>query len=100
MPDFGAAVEYVASYSTVELALLVDDEGLCVSRACRASSDSDMWAPDSWQWGWRLVPRENRVTFDLHVLHIESGHAEERHCEIVFADDHSVTRFGFFNEDE
>lgn len=44
-PDFGAAVEHVASYSTVELALLVDDEGLCVARACRANSDSEMWAP-------------------------------------------------------
>lgn len=45
IPDFGAAVEHVASYSTVELALIVDDEGLCVAKACRPSSDSEMWAP-------------------------------------------------------
>lgn len=45
IPDFGAAVEHVASYSTVEMALLVDDDGLCVAKACRPNSDIEMWAP-------------------------------------------------------
>jgi hypothetical protein len=45
MPDFGAAVAHVASYSTVELALLVDEEGLSVARASRGGADSDLWAP-------------------------------------------------------
>lgn len=45
VPDFDAAVAHVASYSTVGLVLLVDDEGLCVARAARGTADSDLWAP-------------------------------------------------------
>jgi predicted regulator of Ras-like GTPase activity (Roadblock/LC7/MglB family) len=45
VPDFDAAVSHVASYSTVGLVLLVDEEGLSVARASRGSADSDLWAP-------------------------------------------------------
>jgi hypothetical protein len=44
-PNFDAAVSHVASYSTVEMALLVDEEGLSVARAGRGSADTDLWAP-------------------------------------------------------
>lgn len=45
MPNFDAAVEHIASYSTVELAALVDDEGLIVARAGRPAADHELWAP-------------------------------------------------------
>jgi hypothetical protein len=45
MPNFDAAVAHIASYSTVELAALVDDEGLIVARAGRPGADHELWAP-------------------------------------------------------
>ena len=44
-PNFDAAVAHIASYSTVEMAMLVDEEGLAVARAGRDSADTDLWAP-------------------------------------------------------
>jgi predicted regulator of Ras-like GTPase activity (Roadblock/LC7/MglB family) len=44
-PNFDAAVAHVASYSTVEMAMLVDEEGLAVAQAGRGTADSDLWAP-------------------------------------------------------
>jgi len=44
-PNFEAAVAHVASYSTVEMAMLVDEEGLSVAQAGRGTADTDLWAP-------------------------------------------------------
>jgi len=45
LPDFDAAVNHIASYSTVELAVLVDREGLPLARAGRPTADWELWAP-------------------------------------------------------
>jgi hypothetical protein len=56
---------------------------------------STTWAPETYQWGWRLVPRSNRVTFALHVINTDTGDTEERDCFFDFNDDASVADFGF-----
>lgn len=45
LPDFDAAVSHIASFSSVEIAVLVDQEGLPLARACREGADWELWSP-------------------------------------------------------
>ena len=77
VPDFDAAVAHVASYSTVGLALLVDDEGLCVARAARGTADSDLWAPVV-NLLYHATLRELRRTPDADVRRLQLSLSRER----------------------
>ncbi len=77
IPDFDAAVAHVASYSTVGLVLLVDDEGLCVARAARGSADSDLWAPVV-NLLYHATLRELRRTPDADVRRLQISLSRER----------------------
>lgn len=77
LPDFDAAVAHVASYSTVGLVILVDDEGLCVARAARGSADSDLWAPVVGLL-YGSVIRELRRTSDSDVRRFQVTLSRER----------------------
>jgi predicted regulator of Ras-like GTPase activity (Roadblock/LC7/MglB family) len=76
-PDFEAAVQHVASYSTVGLVLLVDEEGLCVARAARGQADSDLWAPVI-NLLYAAVIRELGRTSDAEVKRIQVTLAHDR----------------------
>ena len=77
LPDFDSAVEHIAAYSTVRLALLVDDEGLAVARAGRPHADSDLWAPVT-NLLFDAVRRELRRTPDSVVQRLELTQSEQR----------------------
>jgi predicted regulator of Ras-like GTPase activity (Roadblock/LC7/MglB family) len=77
MPDFESAVEHIAAYSTVRLALLVDDEGLPVARAGRPQADSDLWAPVT-NLLFDAIRRELRRTPDTTVQRIELTQSDQR----------------------
>lgn len=77
VPDFDAAVSHVASYSTVGLVILVDEEGLCVARASRGSADSDLWAPVI-NLLYDSVIRELRRTPDSDVRRFQVTLSHER----------------------
>jgi len=77
VPDFNAAVEHIATYSAVRLALLVDDEGLSVARAGRAKSDSDLWAPVT-NLLFDALRRELRRTPDSVVHRFELTQTDQR----------------------
>ena len=76
-PDFDAAVAHVASYSTVGLAILVDEEGLCVARAARGSADSDLWAPVI-NLLYDSVLKQLRRTSDANVRGFQVSLSHER----------------------
>lgn len=77
IPDFDAAVSHVASYSTVGLALLVDEEGLCVARAARGTADSDLWAPVV-NLLYHATLKELRRTPDADVRRLQLSLSRER----------------------
>jgi len=77
VPDFDAAVTHVASYSSVGLAMLVDEEGLCVARASRGAADSDLWAPVV-NLLYASVVGELRRTSDADVRRLQVTLAHER----------------------
>jgi predicted regulator of Ras-like GTPase activity (Roadblock/LC7/MglB family) len=77
MPDFDAAVSHIAAYSTVRLALLVDDDGLCVARAGRPHGDSDLWAPVT-QLLYGAIRRELARTPEDGLERFELTQADQR----------------------
>jgi predicted regulator of Ras-like GTPase activity (Roadblock/LC7/MglB family) len=77
MPDFDAAVSHVATYSTVGLVLLVDEEGLCVARASRGTGDSDLWAPVI-NLLYDSVIKQLRRTSDSNVRRLQVTLSHER----------------------
>jgi hypothetical protein len=77
VPNFDAAVAHVATYSTVRLVLLVDEEGLCVARASRGAADSDLWAPVV-NLLYNAVLGELRRTPDAFVRRLQLTLAHER----------------------
>jgi predicted regulator of Ras-like GTPase activity (Roadblock/LC7/MglB family) len=77
LPDFEAAVAHIAAYSTVRLALLVDDDGLCVARAGRPHGDTDLWAPVT-QLLFGAIRRELRRTPSDALERFELTQGEQR----------------------